>query len=144
MDPNGDGDIEMRELDMAIRMFNRKRAVEKMEGEARRVMRKLMERIEARGMTIQDAFSVMDRSGDGIISGPELMDGLQEICSAQDLNLEPFESRLAKHLSLERGTEVSLEEAGDIVMKARKGDEHCVEVLTEFQDLNEHEAQPSS
>ena len=79
-----------------------------------------------------------------IISGPELMDGLQEICSAQDLNLEPFESRLAKHLSLERGTEVSLEEAGDIVMKARKGDEHCVEVLTEFQDLNEHEAQPSS
>jgi len=35
---------------------------------------------------------------------------------------------LSKHLSLERGEEVTLDDVAEIVMKARKGDEEAVTV----------------
>ena len=73
----------MEELDMAIRLFNRKKAVEKLEKEARVVMIKLKERIEDLGMTMTEVFEEMDTSGDGVLSGQELMEGLSTISSGK-------------------------------------------------------------
>jgi len=125
MDPNGDGDIELKEMDLAVRMFNRKRAVAKLEKEARVVMRKLRARIEARKMTLQEAFTVIDKSGDGVISGQELIDGLHVVTMPQ-ANSGSFDERLAQDLG------ISMDEAQDIVDKARAGDMECVEILANF------------
>jgi len=126
MDPNGDGEVEMEELDMAIRLFNRKKAVAKLEKEARVVMIKLKERIVDLGMSMTEVFELMDKSGDGIISGQELMDGIHVISSGKVEQDKSFDEKFADFLH------VSHEEAHEILALVRTGDADALQKLADY------------
>jgi len=134
MDPNGDGDIELKEMDLAVRLFNRKRAVAKLEKQARQVMKQLYERMQARKLSLEAAFAVMDKSKDGIITGQELVDGLNEIVMPQKRDVEDFDKALAKEF------EISVQAAREIMDKARAGEPEALKKLNEYKATIEEDS----
>jgi len=77
MDPNGDGDIDLQELAASIRLFKRASATDKSSKAGKKVIKKLIEHMDAHGLTVRDLFHMIDTSGDGTISGKELAEGLE-------------------------------------------------------------------
>ncbi|GMI02624.1 hypothetical protein TrVE_jg13805 [Triparma verrucosa] len=75
MDPNADG-IDAKELEEAFRLIKRSAAAEAMEPGAVSCMKILIARIRKSGCKLDDLFLELDRSGDGIVSHPEIADWL--------------------------------------------------------------------
>jgi len=119
MDPNGDGDIDLQELAASIRLFKRASATDKSSKAGKAVIKKLVEHMEAHGLSVKNLFDIMDESGDGTISGRELAEGLEQFAKPsahQNISPEGFAVYL----------EVDQEEANSVILASEdaNNDDH--------------------
>ncbi len=76
MDPNGDGDLDVKEVEDAIRRAHLDDAASAVEAEAGQIMQKLEEFMNEKHMRVIDLFNVLDEDGSGEITIYELRKGL--------------------------------------------------------------------
>merc|ERR1711871_1258138 len=76
MDPNGDGDLDVQEVEDAIRRAHLDDAASAVEAEAGQIMQKLEDFMNEEHMRVIDLFNVLDEDGSGEITIYELRKGL--------------------------------------------------------------------
>jgi len=126
MDPQGDGEIELEDMGAVVRAFNRRRAVAKLEKPAREVIRQIYECMNLKKMSIEDVFAIIDKSGDGCVSGVELVEGLNDVITTQKFDPKNFEADFGKELG------ITQEQVTDIMEQARTGNREYIKMLGDF------------
>jgi Ca2+-binding EF-hand superfamily protein len=81
MDPNGDGDLDVQEVEDAIRRAHLDDAASAVEAEAGQIMQKLEDFMNEKQMRVIDLFMMLDEDGSGEITINELRKGLIKLAA---------------------------------------------------------------